>query len=120
MLGSCKAHLCPLGPGASYLAHASVLFRSSFCCTLPTCADARSGAGEGQVERSITTDFTDLGCRSHTSFGKKKNPPKWATKVNRSHLKISPSRDVRSEIYQSERGPGVRGARRLGDWTAGR
>lgn len=75
MLGSCKAHLCPLGPGASYLAHASVLFRSSFCCTLPTCEDARSGAGEGQVERSITTDFTDLGCRSHTSFGKKKIHP---------------------------------------------
>lgn len=43
MLGSSKAHLCPRGPGASYLAQASVLFRSSFCCTLPTCEDSRPG-----------------------------------------------------------------------------
>lgn len=45
VLGGCRAHLCRLGPGASYLAHASVLFRSSFCCTLPTCEDAGSGVG---------------------------------------------------------------------------
>lgn len=30
-------HICSCGPGASYLTYTSVLFRSSFCCTLPTC-----------------------------------------------------------------------------------
>lgn len=72
------------------------------------------------MKRSVTAGFMDLGCRSHTSFGKKKFTQVGYQGERRTVPTLKSAPVVTSGRKYTKARAGQESGERRGDWTAGR